>query len=46
MKNGLRINIEKVSASKINHEKDFMNAQTNLTENSNVIQIMLIVLEY
>ena len=46
MKNSLRINIVKVSASKINPDKDFMNAQTNLIEDSNVIQIMLIVLEY
>ena len=46
MKNSLRIKIEKVLASKINPDKDFMNAKTNLIKDFNVIQIMVIVLDY
>ena len=46
MKNSLRIQIEQVSASKGNPDKGFMNAKTNLIEDSYVIQIMLIVLDY
>ena len=43
MKNSLRINIEKVSASKINPDKDFMNAKTNRIEDSKVQKVSFII---